>query len=129
MLEWYIVLLLSVPLVIIRCLRVLKFKNGNHHQIPRHKNTPFISFQQSMSFYYRVVNIGDFWVNAGFRGRAYGDITCSNLKMDITIEFRIIKIPGVSIFSDLCRFAVELLLLTTFGSMPGPGIWPFDVIT
>ena len=62
-------------------------------------------------------------------GRPYGEITCPNLKMDITIELLVIKIPGVSIFSNLCRFAIELLTLTTFGSMPGPGIWPFDLIT
>ena len=82
-----------------------------------------------MSFCYRVVNIGVFWVNAGPRGRPYGDITCSTLKMDITIEYLVIKIPRVSMFSYLCRFVTELLTLTTFGSMPGSWIWPYGVFT
>ena len=64
----------------------------------------------------------DFCVNAGPRGRPNSDITRStSLTMDITIEFLIIKIPRVSIFSDLCRVVNELLTLATFGSMPGRG--------
>ena len=101
---------------------MLKFKNGNHHQIPRHKNTPFISFQQSVVLLPELLTLATFGATPDHGSQPYGDITCSNLKMDITIEFRVIKIPGVSIFRNLSRFAIELLTLTTFGSMPGPGI-------
>ena len=61
--------------------------------------------------------------DVGHRGWPCDVIACSNLKMDFTIEFFVIKIPRVSIFSNLCHFSTKLLTLTTL-TTPGSAVDP-----
>ena len=74
------------------------------------------SWLHNMWSFLKLITMTTFGSTPDPGGRPYGDITCSTLKMDITIEFLVIKIPRVSIFSNLCRFATEFFTLATFGS-------------
>ena len=94
---------------------MLKFKNRRYHCVYHPQISLNVHFHRNALFPSNAIELFNFWGTTGGGCGQYDVITCSNLKIDVTIVFAVLKLVQMYIFITITCFVAELLAKMYFG--------------
>ena len=94
---------------------MLKFKNRRHHCVCHPQISLNVHFHRNVFFPSNAIELFNFWDTTGGGCGQYDVMTSSNLKIDVTIVFAVLKLVQMYIFITITCFVAELLAKMYFG--------------